>query len=92
MDPAAVELFKQNVHKLQIGDTVEHVSTTLGPPDADVTVNKDEKVQIFTYYVTRQKPDIPLESDQKVLIGIDRHNKVKAIYSNVNGIESKNSP
>jgi hypothetical protein len=53
---------------------------------------KNGRVRTLVFYVTRQESDSPLETDRVVLIGLNSHNKVKAIYSNVEGILTRNWP
>lgn len=80
------------VNAIQLGDNIEHVVKTVGIPDADQSFKKNEQNRIFTYYVTRQRPNAPLESDKLVLIAFNSHDKVKAIYSNVDKISNRNWP
>lgn len=92
MDAVALESLKTKVNALKVGDKVDHVLETVGIPDSDQSYNKNGRNRIFTYYVTRSRVDSPNESDRVVKIALDQQNKVKAIYSNVEDIRSRNWP
>jgi len=92
MDASAVEHLRASVNAVNLGDGVERVVKTVGVPDSDHMVQKNEKNRIFTYYVTRQRADSPIESDKVAKIAFDGRDKVKAIFSNVEGIASRNWP
>jgi hypothetical protein len=74
---------------MELGEDIAQTIAMLGVPDDDKTEKKNEQVRIFTYYVTRQRADSPLNSDKVVLIGFNADGKVKAIYSNVDGVRTR---
>jgi hypothetical protein len=92
MDSDSLTRLKLKVNALILGDDLAEVVKTVGVPDTDHTVKKDEAVRILTYYVTRQRTDSPVESDKVVYIAFDQNGKVKGIYSNVEGISTRNWP
>ena len=92
MEPSAVDGFRTRVNAINLGDKVDHVVAIVGVPDSDQTFKKNETNRIFTYYVTRQRADSPIESDKIVLIAFNGRNKVKATYSNVENIATRNWP
>ena len=92
MDAKGIEHLREAVNALNMGDKVERVVENVGVPDLDQTINKNEKVRTFTYYVTRQRSDWSIESDRIVLIAFDRREKVRGIYSNVEGVATRNWP
>lgn len=92
MNTGELERLKVNIAKIEIGDDVSQVVDLLGAPDKDYTVKKNDKNRFLVYYVTRQRADSPIESDKRVTIALNGQNKVKAIFSNVENIRSRNWP
>jgi hypothetical protein len=92
MDAKGIERLREAVNALNMGDKVERVVENVGVPDSDHITNKNGRVRIFTYYVTRQRVDSSIESDKIVNIAFDRWDKVRAIYSNVTGVLTRNWP
>ncbi len=92
MDPAALKHFTEKANAVPIGADITEVVGSLGAPDADHAVQKDEYHRTFTYYVTRKLSDHPMESDQHVLFAFNRDGKLERVYSNVESIRSKNWP
>jgi hypothetical protein len=92
MDAKDLERLRTSTNAVNLGDDIGHVVEGVGIPDRDHTIKKNEQIRFLTYYVTRQRADSALESDKVVIIALNSHNKVKAIYSNVDRIPSRNWP
>ena len=90
MDQSALERFKGHVNQILVGDDITRLINVVGLPDKDETSEKNERVRTFVYYVTRQRADTGIEGDKVVIVGLNRNAKVTRIYSNVEGIPSKN--
>lgn len=92
MEASAVERLRIKVDSINLGDKVDHVVSTMGVPDSDHTVRKNKTNRIFTYYITRHSAGTTIESDKIVQIAFDNRSRVKAIYSNVEFIATRNWP
>ncbi len=90
MEQTVLARFKERANEISVGDDISRVIGVVGAPDKDETSEKNERVRVFVYYATRQRADSAIDSDRVVIIGFNRHAKVTRIYSNVEGIPSKN--
>ena len=92
MDTKTLERLKLNVNAVNLGDDIAQVVKRVGVPDGDYTVKKNDKNRFLTYYATRQRADSRIESDKVVVIALNDDDKVKAIFSNIDGITTRNWP
>lgn len=92
MDTKTLERLKLNVNAVDLGDDIAQVVKRVGVPDGDYTVKKNDKNRFLTYYATRQRADSRIESDKVVVIALNDDDKVKAIFSNIDGITTRNWP
>jgi hypothetical protein len=92
MSTQDLERLRKNVDQIALDDDISHVVDVLGVPDLDYTVKKNDKNRFLTYYVTRQRADSSIESDKRVTVALNGQNKVKAIFSNVENIRTRNWP
>jgi hypothetical protein len=92
MKVSDVERLRMSVKAITLGDDLQDVIKTVGVPDSDYTVKKNWTTRFLTYYVTCERSDSPVETDKRVTIALNEHNKVKAIFSNVQNIPSRNWP
>jgi hypothetical protein len=87
-----LDRLRVNVSKIALGDDIAHVLDTVGAPDLDYTVKKNDRNRFLIYYATRKRADSPVESDKRVTIALNNQNRVKAIFSNIDNIQTKNWP
>jgi hypothetical protein len=92
MDDRSLQRLVKNVNALSLGDDIRKVVDQAGIPDRDYTVEKNKRIRFFIYVVTRHRADSPIESDKSISIAFDRNNKIDSIYSNVDGIQTRNWP
>ena len=92
MDKNTLERLTATVNAIPLGDDIAHVVTVLGPPDSDHADQKNEYHRFFTYFVTRQRADNPLDSDRVVLLAFNKAERLAAVYSNVQKIATRNWP
>jgi hypothetical protein len=92
MKASDVDRLRMSVNAINLGDDLQHVIKTVGVPDSDFTVKKNWTTRFLTYYVTRERSDSPVETDKQVTIALNEYNRVKAIYSNLQNIPSRNWP
>ena len=92
MDSASVQRLRDGVNAIPIGSDISSVARQLGPPDWDKTVNKNRFIRFFIYYVTRRRAESAVESDKRVELTFDKSGKLTSVYSNVEGIATRNWP